>query len=436
MPRRSIILVSAGLILAAPPLGAQDKIEITIEGAKHDLRNVPICVPLSLPEKDASLPEAHITLSTGHTVPGQLSAPGLMTEAIAPTAKGLVRRDLHFVLPAVKSEASLKLAVKLHKNVAPDTTGFFWLQKGEQTVLYFEVLSGAQRPVMAYMHAPYDNSTPDKRNRTYKVFHHLYDPAGKRLVTNGGHTDPYTDEKKLLYPHHRGLMYAFNRISYDGVKQADTWHAKPGDTHEEHDKTLRKEAGPVLGRHRVLIRWHGPKNDVFAMEERELTVYNITGGTLVEFTSQLKTTDGKVRLDGDPQHAGFQFRATNEVAEKSAKQTYYLRPDGKGAPGATRNWDPKTKKGPVNLPWDAMSFVVSGQRYTVAYLNSPANPKESRFSERDYGRFGCYFEYDLTREHPLVVNYRVWLQDGEMIGAQVQGLYDAFAQPPRAVVKK
>ena len=437
MIRHLFLFVAIGLMIAASPLVAQDKIQITVKGDKHDLKNVPVCVPLSLSQKDASFPEAHVTLPGGQTVPGQLTAPGLMTEAMAPTAKGLVRRDLHFVLPAIKGDASLDLVVKLHKIVPPDTTGFFWQHGDDQTMLYFDVLSGAKRPVMSYMHARYDNSTPAERDRTYKVFHHLYDPAGKRLVTNGGHTDPHTDAKKLLYPHHRGLMYAFNKITYNGGKQADTWHAKPGDTHEQHEQFLRHEQGPVLGRGRVLVSWHGPKNDVFALEERELTVYNVPGGILVEFASKLKATDGKVRLDGDPQHAGFQFRAANEVSEKKiAAQTYYLRPDGKGKLGDTRNWDPKTKKGPVNLPWDAMSFIVGGQRYTVAYLNSPANPKDSRFSERDYGRFGCYFEYDLTPEHPLLVNYRVWLQDGEMTGEQVQALYEEFAQPPRATVKK
>jgi hypothetical protein len=435
-----ILGISMCLPLMSAPVCAQEALNITVTGGKQDLKNVPICVPLSLPKATAAFTYAHIA-GGGLNLEGQLTAPGILTDSVTPAGNDLVRRDLHVVLPSLKAGETLTLSAKLLKeNNAPDTTGFLWLDtvKGEQTELYFDVLSGVKRrPVLRYMHAHYDNTSADKRNRTYKVFHHLYDPAGKRLVTNGGHTDPYTDEKKLLFPHHRGLMFAFNRISYgDGLKQkADTWHANPGDTHQQHEITLLQEAGPVLGRHRVLISWRGAKNDAFANEERELTVYNIAGGTLVEFASRLKTTGGPVRLDGDPQHAGFQFRAANEVAEKSAKQTYYLRPDGKGEPGATRNWDPKTKQGPVNLPWDAMSFVVGGQRYTAAYLNSPNNPRESRFSERDYGRFGCYFEDDLTGEHPLVVNYRVWLEDGEMTGEQVQGLYDALAQPPRVSVK-
>ena len=73
-----------------------------------------------------------------------------------------------------------------------------------------------------------------------------------------------------------------------------------------------------------------------------------------------------MKLRGDPQHAGFQFRAHNDVHEhKKEKETYFLRPDGKGELGDTLNWDPKTKKGPINLPWDACSFVLDGDRYTA-----------------------------------------------------------------------
>jgi hypothetical protein len=291
------------------------------------------------------------------------------------------------------------------------------------------------------MHKAYDKSTPEARDRTYKVFHHLYDPEGKRFVTNGGNTNdplPRDIKKDLLYPHHRGLMYAFNKITYGNNKPCDTWHAKPGDTHEEHAGFLVTEAGPVLGRHRVAINWHGEKNDVFAKEERELTVYKIGKGTLVEFVSRLKTVGPPVKLDGDPQHAGFQFRAHNDVAAtKSEGKTYYLRPDGKGGFGkkAERNWDPKSGQGPVDLGWDALCFELDAKRYTVVYMDQPKNPHPSRWSERDYGRIGCYFEYDLTEKAPLVIDYRVWLQEGEMTHNQAAALSEAFVTPPTVTVK-
>jgi hypothetical protein len=448
MTHRSSVAVLACLVLGSASVQAQN-IEITLEGGKHDLKNVPVCVPLSLTKEHADRVrfETRRLFSPGDTrgIEGQFTFPGITTRHIRETGKGLQRRDLHFILPELKAGTKLTLTCKLDggRDLAAPT--FRWRGNKDTLteILEYDEPTKDPRPILRYMLAAYDNSTAEKRNRTYKVFHHLYDPAGKLLVTNGGHTDPYTDEKTLLYPHHRGLMYAFNKISYgEGLKQkADTWHAQPGDTHQAHHATAGYEVGRVLGRHLVVVSWRGPKDAGIAVEERELTVYNIPGGTLVEFASWLVPRPDKakvkVRLDGDPQHAGFQFRAANEVAGKeSAKQTYYLRPDGKGDMGATRNWDPKTKEGPVNLPWDAMSFVLGGKRYTVAYLNSPNNPKESRFSERDYGRFGCYFEYDLTAEHPLVVNYRIWLQDGEMKGEQVEALYEAFAHPPRTTVKK
>jgi hypothetical protein len=285
------------------------------------------------------------------------------------------------------------------------------------------------------MQRAYDDSTPEARDKTYKVFHHLYDPEGTRFVTNGGQTDPFDDIKQLLYPHHRGLQMGFNKCVYDnGKKRADTWHCQKDD-HQSHEKLLAADAGPVMGRHRVAIDWHGEGKKVFVKEERELTVYNVPGGTLVEFASRLKPVGGPVKLDGDPQHAGFQFRAHNDVAKKTSKQTYYLRPDGKGELGATRNWEPKTKEGPINLPWNAMSFVLDDRRYTCCYLDHPSNPGEKRWSERDYGRFGCYFEYELTEDRPLLVQYRIWLQEGEMKGEQVQALWTQFAQPPKVTVK-
>jgi hypothetical protein len=77
-----------------------------------------------------------------------------------------------------------------------------------------------------------------------------------------------------------------------------------------------------------------------------------------------------------------------------------------------------------------MSFVVAGKRYTVLRMNHPENPKETRGSERDYGRFGDYFEYDLTPTTPLKLRYRVWVQEGEMTVEKCEALVEAFVKPP------
>ncbi len=79
--------------------------------------------------------------------------------------------------------------------------------------------------------------------------------------------------------------------------------------------------------------------------------------------------------------------------------------------------------------------MLGDQRYTVAYLDRPENPKEARFSERDYGRFGSYFEKKLEKDDKLKVKYRLWLQEGEMKGDDVQRLSTDFTDPPKVMVQ-
>lgn len=414
-------------------------LHMDVVSGKHG-HNAPLCIPLSVDESLAKFDEVGVKIifDMGKEIVtvGQLTNPGITTESIPPSKVGLVRRDLHLVLPDMPAMTKWRLAVPFTGLRKPEVARFAWTEKKDEFQQLLWTRSGTLTSYLRYMNRPYDVTSKEARDKSYKVFHHLYDPAGKRLVTNGGFADDgATDPKKLLYPHHRGIMYGFNKCSYgpDLKKKADTWHCQ-GDVHVAHEKTLSAEAGPVLGRHRVLLGWHGEKNERFAEEERELTVYQVKGGTLVEFASRLKTTGGKIRVDGDPQHAGFQFRAHNDVAASTKKQTYYLHPDGsKGEMGKERNWP--GDKTMVDLPWYAMSFVLGEQRYSVCYLNHPNNPKETRFSERDYGRFGGYFEREITEDRPLVVNYRLWLQNGEITAEQAQTLRTAFAAPPKYVVK-
>jgi len=144
-----------------------------------------------------------------------------------------------------------------------------------------------------------------------------------------------------------------------------------------------------------------------------------------------------VSLDGDPQHAGVHFRASNEVHEATKGETSYLRPDGKGKPGEYRNWP--QDKGYVNAPWHAASFVVGGQRYTVLRANRPANPGESRMSERDYARFGSYFAHELEPElepgKPLAVGYRFWVQPGELAVEEATRIAADYATPAKVSVR-
>jgi len=75
------------------------------------------------------------------------------------------------------------------------------------------------------------------------------------------------------------------------------------------------------------------------------------------------------------------------------------------------------------------------ERLTCCYLDHPENPKEARFSERNYGRFGSYFEYTVDEDKPLQLNYRIWLQYEEMTIEGIDKYSQDFVTPPTALQK-
>jgi hypothetical protein len=283
------------------------------------------------------------------------------------------------------------------------------------------------RPAMRYMMPTLDESSPAQRMATMKPFHHLYSPDGTALLTKG--------DADGLYPHHKGLFYGFNKITYGDGKTCDTWHCT-GKAYQEPKRDMTLEFSKLAASQRVVIDWHGQDGEAFATENRRLSISRPVrqgfDGWQIDFRSHLATLDGKpIHLDGDPQHAGFHFRASQEVPDKTAKETYYVRTDGKGEPGDYRNWDPENPNSQASLecetrPWNAMSFVIGDNRYTAVYLDHPSNPKPSRYSERDYGRFGSYFVADVTKEKPLEVKYRLWVQEGEVTVEDCKSLHREF----------
>lgn len=388
--------------------------ELEVHAGEFDRTNELVSVRL-----DTDFEGDVITLTdkqNGVQMLGQLSVPSLHSS-------GEGKRQLTFVLPSLKAGETLSL-VASEEGLNPNRT-FEWHDDASTEA---ELMYNNQN-VMKYMYEPIDESSDQRRMETYKVFHHVFSPDGKELVTKG---------PGGLFPHHRGLFYGFNRISYDG-KKADVWHCTNGCS-QSHEKSVIQVAGPVFGRHLVVVNWRGPDGKPFAQELREMTAYKVNGSTMIEFNSRLESAGGKVRMDGDPQHAGFQFRASQRVPDETKAKTFYIRPDGKGKPGEFRNWSNKKDDTPinrehVNLPWNALNFWIGDNNYTCCYLDLDANPKEARFSERDYGRFGSYFEYDLTPEKPLDVNYRIWLQDGEMTVEEIDAISKSFRSPAKVEVK-
>lgn len=413
-PVRKSFLAVALLLICLPHAGAAEY-QVTISAGDQSRRNTPVCVPLqTIP---STVKSVVLIDPEGKPIPAQLTSPSLL-------ASKDCRGEIHFRLTQLNAGETLSLTAKLSTDPPATAESFAWHdQPGRFTVLQF-----GSRPVLRYHYEAYDDSTPESRERTVKIFHHVFSPDGTKLLTGGLSSDP-----DVHSPHHRGIFFGYNRIQYGNGQVANTWHGWEGES-QRHERFLAAEAGPMLGRHRVSVGWHGLDKQAFARETRELTAYHVPGGHLIDFASRLETLVGTLKLEGDSHHAGVQFRADNEVFAKTSHQTIYIRPDGVGRPGETRNWDPEKKAGPVNLPWIAMSFVLGDQRYTAAYLDHPDNPKDAIFSEREFGRFGSYFAATVDQDRPLFARYRFWVQDGLMTPAQVAALSQDFVAPVKITV--
>ncbi|QDU77242.1 hypothetical protein Pan97_43070 [Bremerella volcania] len=415
----SVRTLLVAVILGFPCLSgvnAGETFQVKVAAQGDAKRAIPLQVDVSVPKNFAEVELVELTAVGGETLYGQLTKPGLGNPASDPLS-----RELHLVLPQSLVGPEREFAVSILKNKEGVTEFHFQDEAGK----YKDLLFG-DRPVLRYMYEAVATSSEDRRKETMKVYHHLFDPKGENLLTKG---------PGGLFQHHRGIFYGFNRISYeqdDKKKSADVWHCNKKES-QTHEAFVREEVGPVMARQLLEINWNGQDGKTFATELRQMTVYHVDGAQLIDFTSELAAKADNLKVDGDPQHAGFQYRATQHVPDKTAKQTYYVRPDGKGEPGKFRNW-PGNKEH-VDLEFNALSFVAFDQRYTCCYLDSPENPKPARFSERDYGRFGSYFATEIPRDKSLDLNYRLWLQPGEMDVAEIKQLRDDFVDPPKVTVE-
>lgn len=294
--------------------------------------------------------------------------------------------------------------------------GFSWVTD-EQAGTSDLLLDG--KPVIRYMFA-FDNSTPEKTHDTYKVFHHVYGPASGRQITKGAGGK---------YTHHRGIYVGWNKTSYGDGKQYDFWHCSKG-AHLRHIKFVKQLADADHGEMTAEIHWNDPQGNPVIRELRTISVSRQPGlvGWKIDWSSVLESQVGKITLAGDRQHAGFQFRADQPVAESNGAT--FLRPaEHPQQPQAIQVGDKGNPPPHINLNWFANSYELDGQRYTVEYFDNPNLPKPSLFSERPYGRFGTYFKTTLDESTPLELKYRLIVSEGEVPSVKaIQQRYDTFVE--------
>ena len=243
-----------------------------------------------------------------------------------------------------------------------------------------------------YMYA-HDTSTKEKRLETYKPYLHVFDAEGKEPITQGA--------GGKQFPHHRGIYIGWKKIAFEG-KQYNLWEMASGDI--VHEKFLNQHADADSATFTSLTHWNLNKpSTTIVDEERTMTFHRAPapGRLIIDFTSKLTAPAGDLVLDADPEHGGVQYRPAGDIV---ARETVYEFP--------VENADPHKDK---DYPWAAETYTLRGHRYSVVQINSPENPKGTRWSAyRDYGRFGAFPKASLKKGESLTLKYRFLIADGEM----------------------
>ena len=256
---------------------------------------------------------------------------------------------------------------------------------------YLDILHDG-KPIVRYMYE-HDTSTDEKKLETCKVYYNVMNEDGTDRITKGaGH----------LYPHHRGIFIGWMKVK-SGGKIHDLWHMKKGEA-QVHKEILEQKSDKDKTILLTRIEWLRMDGETPCIDEkRKVTVYHndTEAHLLLDFETELKAVNGDVELSGDPEHAGFQYRA-HESVEKS-KSVRYTFPE----PGT----NPKKT---TDMPWAAMTYRLAGKVYTVQHMTHPDNPKGWKYSAyRKYGRYGAFFETSIKDGETVKLKYRIRITTGE-----------------------
>lgn len=257
---------------------------------------------------------------------------------------------------------------------------------------HIEVAYG-EKPILRLMLAN-DTSDEKQAHETYKVYAHVMDPLdpkGERRLTKGAGSQ---------FTHHRGIFIGWSQANIEGAGKVDTWHMKGNRQHFA--KILKQETSPDSATLSVQIDW--VKGELLLLKEVRTFVLSKPGAQgeiLIDQSSTITATTGKTQLAGDPEHAGLQFRAHEDVSgNKSAK---YMFPAGKKAGNG----------GDKDMPWVAMTFDIAERTYHVQHMSHPSIPKGNIYSAyRDYGRFGAYFVKTLEKDESATFKVRFFISPG------------------------
>ncbi|MDF2439404.1 MAG: hypothetical protein JWN98_388 [Abditibacteriota bacterium] len=396
------LLLMLSLQQGASPISAET-IVVSVTAPGYDLREAP--VSLLLPTQRAAATPANASVPQGAVaVHGQWE----------PVDNSRMR--LTFVARDIKANTARTFAVRT--DVAPARAAVevklnganaeFWI--GGQLFTRYDTVTGPNKPYFYPLFAP----------GNHQIVRHW--PVEERAGQTQDH------------PHHRGLWFTHGQLN--GI---DFWLEKGNVGKTVHSAYQTLQSGAVYGLLRTSTNWVAPNGQTLAEDRREVRVYNLRDGYLMDLLIEVRALD-KPLTWGDTKEGTLALRVADSMRAAVEK--------GQTAQGhiLNANGDRDAVAWGKAAPWCAYYGPVDGAMVGVAMMDEPHNLRHpTHWHVRDYGLFAAnpFGLHDFVRNTPAgagtitmaagekrAFRYRLLFHKGTPAEAGVARAWQAYSQPP------
>lgn len=281
--------------------------------------------------------------------------------------------------------------------------------------------------------ARYDTHTGPNKPYFYPVFA----AGGKRMVRK--YPFETVQGESHDHPHHRGLWFTHGEVNGEDFWSEEARASKTVNTGFE-----EVQSGPVYGYFRAKTDWITREGKKIAEDTREVRVYNVADGRLMDFEVMMKPVGGPL-VFGDTKEGSFGLRVPDSmrvVAGKGKGEGHIETSEGI-KDGAT--WGkPAT--------WVDYYGPVEGETLGIAIFDHPAGFRHpTTWHVRDYGLFAAnpfgLHDFNNDKQHPklgehtvpegktISFRYRIFFHKGTTAEANIPAVWNAFSDPPKVEVR-
>ena len=399
MPRESTRLVLALLLMTAPQTSFAKDYTLTVTARDSECIEVPLRAVIEKPDP-ANFAGA-VLKRGGVSVPAQVRKLG-------------AKAEVTFVVDSLKKGESAKYELTLETARR---------HPADPNVAITESGKNLEIKINGQPFTVYDTTTGPNKPYFYPVF----GPGGKRITRR--YPVELVEGEDRDHPHHRGMWFTHGEVSGD-----DYWSeaAKAAATFNRGFEEII--SGPVYGYFRARTDWIGNDGKKDAEDTREVWVYNVKNGRLLDFSATVRATTGPVEF-GDTKEGAFGIRLADSMRVK-----------GGGGHIQNSNGVKDADTWAKRAEWVDYYGPVDGETVGVAIFDHPQNFRHPTYWHvRDYGLFAVnpFGVHDFVKGETKGVGdftipnggfqtfrYRVFIHKGSTSEANVPAVWAGYSQPP------